>query len=290
MSSIGPGLPPHILAKRKRQAEEEAAKTSTSTQVEQSQNLDKRQRIAGPTLPTIEPVQNVSPESKRVIGPSMPPAALDERPPAPPSSDESSDDDYGPSLPSGTDIYTAPPLERNISTEEQAVEDMKPKREGWMTLPPSADGLKNVDPSRLRARGFNTSRHTNPAKGGGIAATWTETPEEKRVRLQKEMLGIVEPHASATPAGTGQHAASANSTANDETKRRIKEYTEKYRGESLMAKHQKGEQKLEEDDPAKRGFDWEKDMNSVGKLTSSNKKEMMNRASDFSRFSGGGYL
>jgi hypothetical protein len=295
MSGIGPGLPPHLLAKRKREAEEAQASiaaTKPSTSPPSSPNSDKRRRIAEPSLPSSNTAQKDVSPPRKVLGPAMPPAPLDQMPRAPaaaaPADDsDSSDDDYGPSLPSAADAHAESTFDiPTLSREEQAIEDAKPKREGWMTLPPSADGLKNMDPLKQRARGFNTSRHTNPAKGSGIAATWTETPDEKRVRLQKEMMGIVEPEG---PVRAGKVAAQPDSK-DEETKRRIKEYTEKYRGESLMAKHQKGDKKVEDDDPTKRGFNWEKDMNTVGKVSASNKKEMVSRASDFSRFSGGGYL
>jgi hypothetical protein len=83
MSSVGPDLPPHLLAKRKRQAEEEKQKEATKApQVrEESPNAEKR---------------------RRVLGPALPPAPLSELPKEPVDGDDSSsDDDYGPSIPTG---------------------------------------------------------------------------------------------------------------------------------------------------------------------------------------------
>jgi Protein of unknown function (DUF3752) len=80
--------------------------------------------------------------------------------------------------------------------------------------------------------------------------------------------------------------------ADEETARRLKEHNDKYRGQSLLAEHQK-QKGLEEkeDDPSKRGWDWEKDMKAAPKLGRGQKKEMVDRASGFSsRFSGGGFL
>jgi hypothetical protein len=87
MSSIGPDLPPHLLAKRKRQAEQQSAENGTveDNQEPGSPNGDKR---------------------RRVMGPAMPPASLNELPRCPhPDGDESQssdddddEDDYGPSL------------------------------------------------------------------------------------------------------------------------------------------------------------------------------------------------
>jgi hypothetical protein len=89
MSSIGPDLPPHLLAKRKRQAEE----------VEKAE--------VAPVLSNVAPVDvPKSPDGaekrRRVMGPAPPPAPLDELPRTSAHDDEdsrSSDDDYGPSIP-----------------------------------------------------------------------------------------------------------------------------------------------------------------------------------------------
>jgi len=82
MSTAGPDLPPHLLAKRKRQAElEEAAATTEKP----------------------SPRPDTPPEKKkRVAGPSLPPAPLDERPSNAPEerdSDSDSDDEWGPAPP-----------------------------------------------------------------------------------------------------------------------------------------------------------------------------------------------
>jgi hypothetical protein len=91
MSSIGPALPPHLLAKRKRQAEEEekveAAPVSTK-----------------PAPAHVPKSPDGAEKRRRVMGPAPPPASLDELPPTSARDDEdssSSDDDYGPSLPTG---------------------------------------------------------------------------------------------------------------------------------------------------------------------------------------------
>lgn len=87
MSGIGPELPPHLLAKRKRKQEEEAEnETSTDSGAKRSRSPGEGEK------------------RRRVIGPAMPPAPLDERPQAPVNSKEEpesdDDDDFGPSLPS----------------------------------------------------------------------------------------------------------------------------------------------------------------------------------------------
>lgn len=86
MSGIGPELPPHLLAKRKRRQQEEAENevvtTSGAKRSPSPEQGDKR---------------------RRVVGPAMPPAPLDERPEEPlkriEDSDSEDDDDFGPALP-----------------------------------------------------------------------------------------------------------------------------------------------------------------------------------------------
>ena len=86
MSSIGPELPPHLLAKRKRQADAAEA-------------------------PTAEPA---SEKKRRVVGPAAPPAPIDELPTTAPDDDaeeSSSDDDFGPALPTGDSAKVCLPRE-----------------------------------------------------------------------------------------------------------------------------------------------------------------------------------
>lgn len=86
MSDIGPELPPHLLAKRKRK-QGEAAEAAPAP-------------ISGAKRPDSPPNGE---KRRRVIGPAMPPAPLDERPPEPAekAEEDSSDDDdgFGPALP-----------------------------------------------------------------------------------------------------------------------------------------------------------------------------------------------
>lgn len=64
---------------------------------------------------------------------------------------------------------------------------------------------------------------------------------------------------------------------------------ERNRGSKLIEEHKQKAQ-FKEDDPSKRGFDREKDMQGI-KISGKAKKEMLERAADFgSRFSSGSYL
>lgn len=85
MSAIGPDLPPHLLAKRKRQREESVEdRTSRTSGAKHEETFD------------------VKDKKPRTIGPSMPPASLEERPDQAANvqeADSDDDDDLGPALP-----------------------------------------------------------------------------------------------------------------------------------------------------------------------------------------------
>lgn len=158
----------------------------------------------------------------------MPPAPLEERPtePAQPQADESSDDDddFGPALPpTGAELSEAT---ANSNTQEQeqeaSKEQEKPKRDDWMTMPPEQDGLASrMDPTKLRARGFNTGKGAKaPAEKGGDSSAWHETPEQKRKRLEDEMMGIARP----SP-GVPKAAGPSKKEGDDAAERALRERT-----------------------------------------------------------------
>lgn len=88
MSTVGPELPAHLLAKRKRQAEDE----------EEGYSVIHNQSRAHSRSPGSDNGE----KRRRVIGPSLPPATLEERPSGDPKDDGSScssEEDFGPALP-----------------------------------------------------------------------------------------------------------------------------------------------------------------------------------------------
>lgn len=292
MSGIGPSLPPHLLAKRKRQREESAqndattnpgANPSTSPSAEDSQE-EKRPRVVGPAPPP----------PTTVAGPTPPPAPLDERPSHPPERDDDSssddDDDFGPAPPSAADLQRGGEDDNPLYRPSRPGPDEQPtkaKRDDWMMVPPEADDLSaRMDPTKIRARGFNTgksARAPQPASGG-IAAAWTETPEEKLKRLQNEAMGVK--GSSATDFDAREYAKSKE---REEQARKIREHAEKTRGPSLIEQHKKV-QKIEDDDPSKRAFDREKDIGG-SQIGNAQRNEMLKKAGDFSsKFAGGNYL
>ena len=278
MAPVGPELPPH-LAKRKRS--EEAHDTNDV--------LSKRQRSSSP--------HSHDTKARRVIGPAAPPAPLSERPtmsPEPDADSSDSDDDFGPSL---------PPLPGSISQEterkrqEALAEDeatrealKKPQREEWMLLPPKQDDWSaRADPTKLKNRKFNTGKGSKaPAqKGGGENTLWTETPEQKRQRLEDEVMGVKKP----AQLGPENKTDKWKEEEARETERRIREYNDKNRNTSLYNEHKKAVPKEKEDDPSARAFDKEKDMGMGIKIGHAQKRELLNKAKDFgSRFAKGNYL
>jgi len=275
MSASGPELPPHLLAKRKRAQEEsaqdEASRPSGAKRAKTPESEQKR---------------------KRVVGPAPPPAPLDERPSVPTRNDgdsSSDEDDFGPALPSIGDAEKPQSKTHEGPSgriDEEAQASAISRRDEWMMLPPKQDDLAaRMDPTKIRARGFNTGKSAKgPAGTGGDNAMWTETPEQKAKRLQDEMMGIK----AGPSAPIEMDKKSRQKRAEDEaTAARLNQN----RGKSLYEHHQKSYNKDEEDDPAKRGFDREKDMAAGGKISAGQRKEMLNQASGFSsKFAGGSYL
>lgn len=147
-----------------------------------------------------------SPQSKkpRVIGPVMPAHITPQADSEHDSSNSSSDDeDYGPTLP--------PPQggSANEPHNDASDEDIGPaappvsqptKRDDWMLRPPDQlDFSSRMDPTKLRSRKFNTGRAASATTNKSTASTWTETPEEKRKRLENEVMGIQAPASSGAP-------------------------------------------------------------------------------------------
>jgi hypothetical protein len=278
MPTVGPELPPYLM-KRKRSA------NSDSSDTDESSSPPSKIKAASIDKP------------RRVLGPALPPAPLDERPTKPADNLEegdssSDDDDYGPLLPPAPGSATAKEAEAQAQTrEEGAAEQEKSKklqREEWMLAPPTDSSWSSrVDPTKLKNRKFATGKSVKtPSEKAGISVIWTEMPEQKWQRLKDEVMGRKDPFTQPTGKKLRKDDAEAESTA-----RRIQEYNEKNRGQSLMEQHKKAVPKEAEDDPSKRAFDKEKDMALGGRIGHVEKKQMLKQAGDFgSRFERGSFL
>lgn len=156
-----------------------------------------------------------------------------------------------------------------------------------MTMPPTQDDLAaRMDPTKMRARKFNSGKGAGST--GGMSSAWTETPEQKLKRLQDEALGIAPPSNSSAATTT-----ESRKTKDEERRaRKMREKIDAARGKSLVEQHQeKGTGKEKEDDPSKRTFDYEKDMAVSGTVNHKQRREMLSKSKGFSdRFSSGSYL
>ncbi len=201
-------------------------------------------------------------------------------------------------------------MEKALAEDSARAEAAKKlRRDDWMLVPPKQDDwTSRVDPTKLRNRKFNTGKGSKapPPKGNGESTVWTETPEQKRQRLEDEVMGVKKPAAL----GPEDSKTAHNQVEAEATARKIREYNVGYTGgedesretvadisqernrhTSLYDDHKNTVPKEQEDDPSKRAFDKEKDIGGGTKIGHAQKKEMLNRAADFgSRFAGGNFL
>lgn len=217
MPSVGPQLPPEFQ-KRKRSADDDDEEQGSSSD-----------SSTGP-LPHRPASKESSPSSSkrsRVIGPTLPPAPLDERPSSPPQPDdadesESSDDDgFGPRLPSASDA-SKPVRSTGPQMPSSNAPPARLQRDEWMTMAPeNGDWSSRIDPTKLKNRKFNTTKGAKgPPQSGGGGSSWHETPEEKQARLRREVMGISDPAASS------DKKMKATGPSHDEaTAKRVKEYS-----------------------------------------------------------------
>lgn len=91
-------------------------------------------------------------------------------------------------------------------TAQRPVIQQTAKRDEWMTMAPAQDELAaRMDPSRVRARGFNTRGGGSVAGRASDASAWHETAEQKQRRLADEVMGIKKDKPATA---SGSHASS----------------------------------------------------------------------------------
>ena len=104
-----------------------------------------------------------------------------------------------------------------------------------MLVPPTNDGYHAPDPHKLKNRKINSGprRRGGESGGGGtISSIWTETPEEKRRRLENAVLGRGEDEASTsqTTSSTGKSSQKVKTAEDLEREKKIEAYTASTRG------------------------------------------------------------
>lgn len=258
--SVGPSLPPHLAA---------AANNEDEINLSDSDS----DPLPQPPPATASNPHNQNPDSE--------------------SSDDD-DDDFGPSLPSAS----APRRQIGPSLPPSDLDDA-PKRDEWMLAPPpSSSAFSERDTTKIRARKFASKPSAKAPSAPGAPSIWTETPEEKLKRLQDAVLGRTSASSSAE-AGGGASELQMKKQLRDET---LAADIQAQRGKTLLEEHQGGKKKAraagvaarpeeEEDDPSKRAFDREKDMAVGGRITATQRKELVNKSANFGgRFQKGSFL
>lgn len=274
-----------------------------------------KRKLDPPTAPEPpNPEQENTDKRRKVIGPALPPPTSNNNSDQDSDNDSGSDsdDDFGPSLPppegsvpqqaqAQANVQTqAQSSHQATNTSQETESKATPKRDAWMLAPPTSDSDRSrVDPTKIRNRKFQSGPRVGnaPSGGGGVDSAWTETPEEKMRRLQDEAMGVRASARAGGGPGPGPEASVEDEKAAQAMREKVARYNRRVRGdEGSLVEEKKRKDKdrsgtEEDDDPSKRAFDKEKDMALSSKLTHAQRKEMMNKASDFgSRFSKGKFL
>lgn len=218
------------------------------------------------------------PKHRRVIGPSFPEASSD-----------SDEDDFGPSLPPSNDRPAHHADDPPPMLQSPRPEIKETRRDRWMLQPPEqSDWATKIDPTKLRSRKFQTGKSARTPAPKQVDAAWVETPEERMKRLQDEVMGIT--------ASSAEHAKQQHIT-NNSASRATKSAEEKIKrhnditGKNVRLESPAHLRKEKDDDPSMRAFDREKDMAVTSRISHTQRREMMDRASDYnSRFTKGNFL
>ncbi|KAL7918156.1 hypothetical protein ACQKWADRAFT_304970 [Trichoderma austrokoningii] len=302
MSSIGPQLPPQP-PKRKHDDESASPPNKHARRDNAARNHDEidingsdsdSEDDYGPARPSALPAAPAS----RTVGPSLPPHLANNEAEInlSDSDSESSDDDFGPSLPSAS-APRARQIGPSLPPSGLLDDDDTPKRDEWMLAPPpSSSTFTERDTTKLRARKFASKPSSSSAaesSAPGAPSIWTETPEEKLKRLQDAVLGRT-PASSSSAGGSNAPELQRRKQLRDEA---LAADIQSRRGKTLLEEHQGGKTAArpgdaeEEDDPSKRAFDREKDMAVGGRITATQRKELINKSANFGgRFQKGSFL
>ncbi|KAM0288060.1 hypothetical protein ACHAQH_000128 [Verticillium albo-atrum] len=300
--AVGPSLPPTA--------------TTNTDEIDLVASDDDDNDDYGPSVPSTASREDTSASRsstgfslprKATIGPSLPPPnSCSETSSTLPAnnadSDSDSEDDYAPALPGSIAAQAhlaAQSRAAALAALEPTAAPAAPQRDDWMLAPPpAAAGYSERDPSKLKNRRFASNKPHSSAPSGGpaeISSIWTETPEQKRKRLEDAVLGRAAPAGSALER---QGSSAARPSREQERDRRTAENLEAVKGKSLYETHMtarkeggRRKDEEEEDDPSARAFDREKDMAVSGSINSTQRRELLGKAKDFGgRFQKGSFL
>lgn len=232
-------------------------------------------------LPDLE--ENGQAPRKRVMGPSLPPQTDHDSSQS--ESESESDDDFGPSLPPPQGASPIPSQPQHQPNPPKPTIEKKEARDQWMVEPPAhGDWASKVDPTQLRNRKFQGKSNGSGASKQ-LDASWVESPEERLRRLGDQVMGVA---TSTDPKQQSTSTADAARAASMEEK--IQKFNEQTRKKPRLESQAKAG-KDEDDDPSIRAFDREKDMAISSRISNAQRREMVNKASDYStRFTKGNFL
>lgn len=192
---------------------------------------DESDSLLGSHSPINEEMPEATLKRQRVIGPIGPidsnrDAHQTVNEIAAEQTDSSDEDDFGPSLPPQEDKESAQEPEAHPDPYSSghslgpSVDDTSDgkmnQRDEWMVLPPDKGSwASNIDPTSLRNRKFTTGRSARSAQWDktGTGPSWTETPAEKKIRLENEIMGIQAPAENDSQGTSGRPLKNDSTTA-----------------------------------------------------------------------------
>jgi len=166
-----------------------------------------------------------------------------------------------------------------LKGDEEDQTEKKQERGEWMLLPPEWS-ISTGDP--MKSRGFMGREITEDQKNNSL---WTETPAEREKRRQE---GSTQPATKKKKVERDPNEIRKN----EELSKFVESYNEKNRPKSLMKIYQENHMKdrVDEEDPTKRGFDREKDL-AFKRYDPKRMQEFHSRVTESSsRFSKGTFL
>ncbi|KAI9004699.1 hypothetical protein BC832DRAFT_557843 [Gaertneriomyces semiglobifer] len=272
--TIGPQLPPH-LAKRRAEATADEDDDSDTFGPALPPHLKKRARVDRDSEPAAR--SEGAPRSRQ-FGPAAPPPSAIANSSGGYNAGSDSEDEFGPRPPPSGVLEVSPEeelqerlaeIERRAAGISKAEEgETKLERGEWMLVPPQS--RPELGPS-MKNRSFARSTIEKNID----QSAWTESPEQKLERLRKE----ADPRKRTAPKDERRPLTEEERL----TQEFVRKHNETHRGKSMMDTHtmetlQSG--RVDEDDPSKRKFDWQKDIAGGRRIDTKTRREMVDKAKD----------